>query len=35
MGMTIIMIVFYIVLLGSAFVVGRWLENHEKGWRIK
>ena len=30
MGMTIIMIIFYVVLLGSAFVVGRWLENHEK-----
>ena len=35
MEMTIIMIIFYVVLLGSAFVVGRWLENHEKGWRIK
>jgi hypothetical protein len=35
MGMTIIMIIFYVVLLGSAFIVGRWLENHEKGWRIK
>jgi len=33
MVMTIIMIVFYIVLLGSALAVGRWLENHEKGWR--
>ena len=33
MTMTIIMIAFYIVLLGSALFVGRWLENHEKGWR--
>jgi hypothetical protein len=33
MGMTIIMIVFYIVLLGSAFLVGRWLENNEKNWK--
>jgi hypothetical protein len=33
MYMTIIMIVFYVLLLGSAFMVGRWLENHEKGWR--
>lgn len=33
MQMTIIMIVFYIVLLSAAFLVGRWLENHEKGWK--
>ena len=33
MGMTIIMIVFYIVLLGSAYMVGRWLENNEKNWK--
>lgn len=33
MGMTIVMIAFYIVLLGSALTVGRWLEKHEKGWR--
>ena len=35
MGMTIIMIAFYIVLAGFSFVVGRWLENHEKGWKLK
>jgi hypothetical protein len=35
MGMTIIMIVFYVVLLGSAFLVGRWLENNEKQWKTK
>jgi hypothetical protein len=35
MEMTIIMIVFYIVLLGSAFLVGRWLENNEKAWKTK
>ena len=35
MGMTIIMIVFYVVLLGSAFLVGRWLENNEKQWKAK
>lgn len=34
MGMTIIMIAFYIVLLSSSFLVGRWLENHEKGWKV-
>lgn len=33
MEMTIIMIAFYVVLLGASFFVGRWLENHEKGWR--
>lgn len=35
MGMTIIMIVFYVVLLGSAFLVGRWLESNEKQWKAK
>jgi hypothetical protein len=35
MEMTIIMIVFYVVLLGSAFLVGRWLENNEKQWKAK
>jgi hypothetical protein len=33
MMMTVIMITFYIVLLGSAFLVGRWLENNEKAWK--
>lgn len=33
MYMTIIMIAFYVILLTSAFLVGRWLENHEKGWK--
>lgn len=35
MEMTIIMIVFYVLLLGSAFLVGRWLENNEKQWKAK
>lgn len=34
MTMTIIMIAFYVVLLGSAFLVGRWLENNEKQWKV-
>lgn len=33
MTMTIIMIAFYVVLLTSAFLVGRWLENNEKAWK--
>lgn len=33
MTMTIIMIAFYVVLLSSAFLVGRWLENNEKAWK--
>ncbi len=33
MTMTIIMIAFYVVLLTSAFLVGRWLENNEKQWK--
>ncbi len=33
MYMTIIMIAFYVVLLVSAFLVGRWLENHERGYK--
>jgi hypothetical protein len=33
MLMTIIALVFFITLLGSAFVVGRWLENHERGYK--
>lgn len=34
MTMTIIMIAFYVVLLSSAFLVGRWLENNEKQWKV-
>jgi hypothetical protein len=34
MMMTIIMIAFYVVLLSSAFLVGRWLENNEKNWKV-
>lgn len=34
MYMTVIMIAFYVVLLGAAFVVGRWLENNEKQWKV-
>ncbi|ACT94143.1 hypothetical protein Dfer_2928 [Dyadobacter fermentans DSM 18053] len=34
MMMTVIMIVFYVVLLTSAFLVGRWLENNEKQWKV-
>lgn len=33
MFMTIVMIAFYVVLLTSAFLVGRWLENHEKSYK--
>ncbi len=33
MGMTIIMIVFYVVLLSVAFMVGRWLERHERSYK--
>jgi hypothetical protein len=33
MFMTIVMIAFYVVLLGSAFLVGRWLENNEKSYK--
>jgi hypothetical protein len=33
MTMTIIMITFYVVLLSTAFLVGRWLENNEKQWK--
>ncbi|NIJ53497.1 hypothetical protein FHS68_002667 [Dyadobacter arcticus] len=33
MFMTIVMIVFYIVLLGSALLVGRYLENNERRWK--
>lgn len=33
MSMTIIMIAFYVVLLTSAFVVGRWLESNEKSYK--
>jgi hypothetical protein len=32
MFMNIVALVFYTVLLGSAFVVGRWLERHEKDY---
>ncbi len=32
MYMTIVMIAFYVVLLTSAFLVGRWLERHERGY---
>lgn len=30
MGMTIIMIAFYVVLLTSAFITGKWLEKTER-----
>lgn len=33
MFMTIVALVFYAVLLGSAFMVGRWLEKHEKSYK--
>jgi hypothetical protein len=33
MFMTIVALVFYVVLLGSAFMVGRWLEKHEKSYK--
>ncbi len=33
MNTDITTIAFYIVLLTAAFLVGRWLEKHEKGWR--
>jgi len=33
MYMTIIMIVFYVVLLSASFVVGRWLERHERNYK--
>ncbi len=33
MFMNIVALVFYTLLLGSAFVVGQWLENHEKGYK--
>lgn len=33
MMMTVVMIVFYVVLLSSAFLVGRWLENNERQWK--
>lgn len=32
MFMNIVALVFYTCLLGSAFVVGRWLERHEKSY---
>ncbi len=32
MFMNIVALVFYSVLLGSAFIVGRWLERHEKDY---
>jgi hypothetical protein len=33
MLMNIVALVFYVLLLGSAFAVGRWLENHEKSYK--
>ncbi len=33
MLMNIVALVFYTLLLGSAFVVGSWLEKHEKGYK--
>jgi len=35
MYMTIIMIVFYVVLLTASFYVGRWLEKHERNYNPK
>lgn len=32
MFMNIVAFVFYTLLLGSSFVVGRWLERHEKSY---
>ena len=33
MFMTIVMIVFYIVLLGASAVVGIWLQNNERNYK--
>jgi hypothetical protein len=33
MYMTIIALVFYVVLLSASFMVGRWLEKHEKAYK--
>lgn len=33
MFMTIVALSFYAVLLSSAFLVGRWLESHEKSYK--
>lgn len=33
MFMTIVALVFYAVLLSAAFIVGRWLEKHEKSYK--
>ncbi|MBB5283667.1 hypothetical protein HNQ92_001793 [Rhabdobacter roseus] len=33
MMMNIVALVFYVLLLGSAFYVGRWLERHEKSYK--
>lgn len=33
MFMTVVMIVFYIVLLSAAFMVGSWLERNERRYK--
>ncbi len=33
MFMTIVALVFYVVLLSASFMVGRWLESHEKSYK--
>ncbi len=33
MFMNIVAFFFYTILLGSAYIVGRWLEKHEKGYK--
>ncbi len=32
MFMNIVALIFYTLLLGSSFIVGRWLERHEKDY---
>lgn len=33
MFMNIVALVFYVLLLGSSFLVGRWLEKNEKSYK--